>query len=220
MKKRVLLISGNYYPEPTGIGKFNSEMIDWLADHNYDCSVISTYPYYPYWKIQKPHLGKNKWFLKEQHTTSNNNEITIYRCPHYVPSKPSGIKRIFLDFSYFSTVSLKLLAFTGKKYDYIINVTPPISLGILAALYKKITKAKFFYHVQDLQIDVANDLKMIRSKRFLTQLFRIEKFILHRADKISTISPGMAERVKLKSSKPVYLFPNWANTKIFKTAFK
>jgi colanic acid biosynthesis glycosyl transferase WcaI len=66
-----------------------------------------------------------------------------------------------------------------------------------------------------MQVDVANDLKMISSMRFLSLLFKIEKYILKQADKISTISSDMAERAKFKSKKPVYIFPNWANTKIF-----
>ena len=31
MKKRLLLISYNFYPEPTGIGKYNGEMISWFV---------------------------------------------------------------------------------------------------------------------------------------------------------------------------------------------
>ena len=47
--KKVLLISQNFTPEPTGIGKYNGEMMNWLAVNGYDCSVITTYPYYPQW---------------------------------------------------------------------------------------------------------------------------------------------------------------------------
>jgi colanic acid biosynthesis glycosyl transferase WcaI len=215
MKKNVLLISGNYFPEPTGIGKYNSEMMIWLADYGFNCTVISTYPYYPFWQIQPPYINKRKWFSKEIYTTSSGNKIIIYRCPHYVPLNPTGKTRALLDLSFFSTVSLKLIRLTGKKFDYIINVTPPLSLGLLAALYKKICGAKFLYHIQDMQVDVANDLKMISSMRFLSMLFKIEKYILKKADRISTISPDMAERVKFKSGKPAYLFPNWVNTKLF-----
>lgn len=215
MKKRILLISGNYFPEPTGIGKYNSEMMNWLADHGFKCTVISTYPYYPYWQVQQPYVKKRKWYSKEYFTTPAGNKIRIYRCPHYVPLNPTGKTRALLDLSFLSAVSFKLIRLTGKKFDYIINVTPPLSLGLLAALYKKVCGAKFLYHIQDMQVDVALDLKMISSMRFLNILFKIEKFILKMADKISSISPDMVERVKFKSGKPAYLFPNWVNTKLF-----
>ncbi len=215
MKKNILLISGNYFPEPTGIGKYNNEMMIWLADHGFNCTVISTYPYYPFWQVQSPYTNKKRWFSKQINTTPTGNKITIYRCPHYVPVKPTGKSRALLDLSFFSSVSLKLINLTGKKFDYIINVTPPLSLGLFAALYKKVCGAKFLYHIQDMQVDVANDLKMISSMRFLNLLFKIEKYILREADKVSTISPDMVERVKYKSGKPAYLFPNWVNTKLF-----
>src|SRR3954453_2974920 len=101
MAKKLLLIAGNYFPEPTGIGRYNSEMIDWLADNGFSCTVVTTYPYYPYWKVQSPYQKKSHWFIKEVKTTSNNNTITIYRCPHYTPFNPTGKQRMLFDLSFF-----------------------------------------------------------------------------------------------------------------------
>lgn len=212
MQKNILLISGNYYPEPTGIGKYNNEMMIWLADNGFNCTVIAPYPYYPFWKVQPPYTGKNKWFLKENFTTAAGNEITIYRCPHYVPRNPTGKKRVLLDLSYFATVCLKLIALSGKKYDYVMCVSPPLFAGFAGALYKKFHKSKLIYHVQDLQVDVAANLKMIKSKSAIKLLFKIEKYILSAANVISTISMEMAKKLETKSNKPVYLFPNWVDT--------
>jgi len=50
-KKRVLLISHNFSPELVGMGKYNGEMINWLVEQGYDCTVITTFPYYPFWKV-------------------------------------------------------------------------------------------------------------------------------------------------------------------------
>ena len=212
---KILLISGNYYPEPTGIGKYNSEMINWLADNGFDCTVITTYPYYPFWKLQEPYVGKNKWFHKEQLVTSSGNKITVFRCPHYIPSRPTGKNRVLLDFSFFIFAGIKLITFAGKRFNYVMNVTPPLMLGFIAALNKNISKAKFIYHIQDLQIDVATDLNMLRSKKVINLLFSVERYILAKADNISTISASMAEKVKSKTIKPVHVFPNWANITIF-----
>lgn len=213
--KKILLIAGNYFPEPTGIGRYNAEMMDWLADNGFDCTVVSTYPYYPYWKIQEPY-NKIKWsFRKEIKTTIHNNKIIVYRCPHYVPGNPTGKTRMLLDFSYFVSVILKLISLTGKRYDYVINVTPPLPLGILAALYKKISGALFLYHIQDLQVDAAHDLNIISSKRFIKLLFKIESYILKKADRISTISEGMRKKISAKTNKYVFLFPNWSDIIVF-----
>ena len=75
--------------------------------------------------------------------------------------------------------------------------------------------AKFLYHVQDLQIEAARDLQMIKSERAIRTLFRIEKYILKHADTISSISEGMIEKMKEKTTKDVLFFPNWADLSVF-----
>ncbi len=217
MKKRVLLISGNYFPEPTGIGKYNKEMTDWMADNGFDCTVISTYPYYPYWKVQEPYTKKHLWYSKEILKTAKGSEVTVYRCPHYVPKKPTGIRRIALDFSFSLSVFFQILRLLGReKFDIVITVVPPMPLGILSVLYKKIRGAKFLYHIQDLQIEAARDLQLIKSENAIKALFRIEKFIINNADTVSSISKGMINKIQEKTKdKEIVFFPNWADLTFF-----
>ena len=216
--KRILLIGGNFYPEPTGIGKYNGEMIEWLARHGFDCTVVTTYPYYPHWKLQSPYTRRWFWFNTEIRVTEgeNTNYIKVYRCPHYVPKKPNGKKRILLDLSFALSALVKIThLLVKKKYDIVITVVPPFHLGLLGILYKRIKKAKFIYHVQDLQIEAARDLQMIKSERMLRSLFGMERYILDQADLISSISDGMIRKIEEKSQKEVQFFPNWSNIELF-----
>jgi colanic acid biosynthesis glycosyl transferase WcaI len=218
MENRILLIGGNYFPEPTGIGKYNAEMMDWLASHGNDCSVITSYPYYPYWKVQKPYAGIFLRYKKEfvRNTNNEGKPIKIYRCPQYVPAKPTLIRRMILDLT-FSISSFILICYLmfKKRYTHIICVAPSFQIGLLAIFYKKIRGTKFLYHIQDLQIDAAKGLKMVKSSRLINYLLIIEKFILKRADTISSISEGMIERIKIKCNKNVIFFPNWVDSNIF-----
>ncbi|MGI4751486.1 MAG: WcaI family glycosyltransferase [Janthinobacterium lividum] len=218
-QKRILLIGGNFYPELTGIGKYNGEMMDWLAEDGNICTVITTYPYYPDWKIKEPYYKKSFWFSRGYKATNSGkgNAIKIYRCPHFVPANPSGLTRILSDISFcLSCVAMVFLALFKKKYDYVITVSPPFLTGLLAVIYKKIKGAKFFYHVQDLQIDAAADLQMIKSRMLIKVLFSIERFIMKHADMISSISEGMIARIKEKSGKSnVSFFPNWVDPTVF-----
>lgn len=218
MKKRILLVGGNFYPETTGIGKYNGEMIDWLARQGHECTVITTYPYYPHWKVQQPYDRRWFWYKSEvkEVTTSGGNTIKIYRCPHYVPTQPSGVKRMMLDFSFSLSSLVKLLQLVpGKKFDLVITVVPPFHLGLLAVLYKRLRHAKFFYHIQDLQIEAARDLNMIKSQRVVKTLFGVEKYILDRADTVSSISEGMIKKIREKVKKEVVFFPNWVDISLF-----
>lgn len=51
--------------------------------------------------------------------------------------------------------------------------------------------------------------------RLINTLTKIEKFVLNKADQISTISAGMEKKILSKTNKPVLLFPNWSDTHRF-----
>ena len=217
MSKRLLLIGGNFSPEPTGIGKYNGEMIKWLAAGGYDCTVITSYPYYPEWKVQPPYDKHKNWYKKEViESNGQGGKITVYRCPQYVPDKPTGKKRIMLDFSFAVSAFFKVLQLLPrKKFDVVISVVPPFHLGLLAVLYKKFRGAKFLYHIQDMQIEAARDLNMIKSPKVIKALFGLERYIFKNADMVSSISDGMMRKIQEKAGKDIFFFPNWVDVSLF-----
>ncbi|MEO5995915.1 MAG: WcaI family glycosyltransferase [Chitinophagaceae bacterium] len=218
MSKRLLLITGNFYPELTGIGKYNGEMIEWLSKNSFTCTVITTFPYYPEWKVQKEYKKSRWWYKKEvrQLNDPGAKPITIIRCPHYIPTSPTGLKRLLSEFtiSFFAYIAVFFVLFS-KRHSFVLTVAPPFELGLLGVLYKKIRRAKFIYHVQDLQIDAARELGMIKSSAILKSLGVVEKYILKNADYISTISEGMMWKLQKKCSKKSIYFPNWVDTNLF-----
>ena len=189
--------------------------MQWLARHDYDCTVLTAYPYYPHWCVQPPYAA-NKW----RYTTGymhfeDGKRLLVHRVPMYVPATPSGLKRIMLDISFSCTAFFKLLLlFTHSKYDVVLTIAPSFHVGLLGVLGKRIWRAKLLYHIQDMQIEVAQSLRMITSRKVIEWLFKIEKYILKQADTISSISEGMASRIAQKAQKEVVLFPNWVDTKL------
>jgi len=217
-QNRVLFIGGNYSPEQIGIGKYNGEMVDWLANQGYDCTVITSFPYYPEWKVQEMYAKRSFWFKKEIKEFNDPAAIPvkIYRCPQYTPKNPSGMKRMLLDFTFsFSSLFVLFRLLFTKKFDCVICVVPSFQVGLLAIIYKKLTGAKFLYHIQDLQIDAARDMGMIKSTRLINTLLSIEKYILKQADVVSSISEGMIKKVVAKCDKQVVFFPNWVDTNLY-----
>jgi len=126
------------------------------------------------------------------------------------------LKRILLDLSFFISATFPLLGLiTRKKFDFVITVAPSFQVGLLGVFYKKMRKAKLVYHIQDMQIEAARDLSMIKSKGVIQALFKIEKYIFSKSEIVSSISEGMVTKVKEKANKDVYLFPNWTDTRLF-----
>lgn len=216
--KNILLISHNFLPEPTGIGKYNGEMITWLAENGYDCTVVTTFPYYPYWEVQAPYKKRWWWYKKEKMVLAKGKPpVTVYRCPSYVPADPTGKKRMIQDMSFWSSKFWQVLKLiiSKKKFDLIITVAPPFHLAYLGLMLRKLAGGKLVYHVQDLQIEAAQDLNILSSQAMFNQLYKIEKNILDNADFVSSISEGMIRKIEEKVEKKVLFFPNWADTKFF-----
>lgn len=204
---RILVLGINCFPELTGIGKYSGEMINWLAAHNHYTTMVTSFPYYPYWEVQAPYKGI---FYKKD--ISHGGNLIIYRCPMYVPKLPSGFKRMVHEVTFL--ISSFLVVFRllfKKKYDVIFAIAPPFHIGFLALFYRFFKGGKIIYHIQDLQVDASKELKMLPQSVF-PLLFAVERFILNKVNSISTISEGMIKRVKAKVNRKVLFFPNWVDT--------
>jgi len=205
--KRILVIGINCLPELTGIGRYTGEMVNWFADNGYVCNVVTTFPYYPHWKIQKPYGGK---FYKKE--VLKDGKLTLYRCPLYVPNIPTGFKRLIHEASFFLSAFFMIIYLLFKPgHKNIYCIAPPFHLGFLAVLYRFFKGGKIIYHVQDLQVDVAKELKML-PEAFFFVLFGLERFILKQVNYVSTISDGMIQKIKEKVNQRVLFFPNWVDT--------
>ena len=81
-------------------------------------------------------------------------------------------------------------------------------------------KTQFVYHVQDLQIDAALELGMIKQNWLKKILVKTEQLILERSSLISSISEGMRAKILAKSDqlKDVYIMPNWVDDQVIYSA--
>lgn len=207
-KKSVLIIGINFSPELTGIGKYTGEMVDWLTENDFNCNVVTAFPYYPYWKTQKPY--KNIFYTRE---TLKNGRLNIYRCPMFVPQNPTGLKRLIHEASFFlsALIMVMYLLFKPKKH-YIFCIAPPFHLGFLGLIYRFFKGGEIIYHIQDLQIEAARDLQIIKSDVAFKALFSMEANVMKRVNHVSTISTGMLKKIAKKTEKDILFFPNWVDT--------
>lgn len=207
----ILVIGINYFPEITSTGLYTTQMCEWFANRGHNVNVITAFPFYPEWKIHKKY--KNKLIQKEMI-----NNVEVYRSFVYVPKKINAKKRILHEVSFGASSVINLLRNLKNKPDLVISVCPPFQLGFHGYIISKLLKIPFVYHIQDLQIDAAADLNMIRNKNMLKFLFSIEKFLLRRANIVTTISEGMREKIIEKGipQDKVKLFPNWSDIEFIK----
>jgi colanic acid biosynthesis glycosyl transferase WcaI len=209
---KILLYGINYEPELTGIGKYSGEMAHWLKKNKHDVRVVTAPPYYPEWRVQ---VGYSKYIW----TSASENGIQVVRCPLFVPERPVALTRILHLLSFCLSSIPALLSQSFWRPQIVILVVPTLFSALQAWVFARLVGAKVVIHIQDYELDAMLGLGLgTQSVGVLKRVaFAIERFILRRFDKVSTISTGMLERGVSKGvdREKMVLFPNWVETKRF-----
>ena len=154
---RILIYSINYFPEPTGIGKYNGEMAEWLANHGHEVVIITAPPYYPWWQVQQPY---SFWAYR----TELINQVKVYRCPIWVPHRLRGVKRLLHLFSFALASIPPLLIQLFKRPDIIVVIEPTLFCAPAALGLARLSGARTWLHVQDFEVDAAMGLGLVKAK--------------------------------------------------------
>lgn len=206
MKKKILVYGLNFSPEIVGIGKYTTELVDWLYKKNHNLKIISACPYFPRWETKKNGYSKE---LKNQ-------GYEIYRCPIFLPKKITALSRILHLLSFLISSFPIVISQYFWKPDIIITIVPSFFSTQNALLLNFLMNFKpiTLLHYQDLEIDAAFQMGFLKNKFLKKLLFKWEKKTISKFDYVSTISRRMLKKIlekNLKSSKALYL-PNWVDT--------
>ena len=207
---KILFYGINYSPELTGIGKYSGEFARWCAEQGHEVRVVTAPAYYPDWKVQPPFSS-----LKYQRVIEDG--VSVTRCPLYVPSRPSSLKRMLHLFSFSMTSSFALFANFRWKPDLVIQVAPTLFCSVPALLFSKLAGAQSVLHVRDYEVDAMFGLSMAGGGVLRKVAYGLEKAALKSFDRVSTISNGMIKRAVQKGveAEKLILFPNWSEIERF-----
>jgi colanic acid biosynthesis glycosyl transferase WcaI len=182
-------------------------MAEWLVNAGHEVKVVTAPPYYPTWRVADGYQGMR--YRKECL-----NDVIVWRCPIWVPSKPSGIKRI-LHLAVYALSSFPIMLLqAGWRPDLVMVIEPPLFCAPQAWIVSRLSGAKAWLHVQDFEVDAAFELGIVSSKILQRVLTRFEGRLLCAFDRVSTISSAMLGRLHSKGL-PVdktLQFPNWVDT--------
>jgi colanic acid biosynthesis glycosyl transferase WcaI len=201
MKLNVTIWGINYAPEVAGIGPYNTALCKFLVGQGHTVRMVSTFPYYPSWKKAPADRGR-------LYRTDEVDGVTVHRCWHFVPSKPTALKRILHEASFVLFSFLRLLLL--PRPDVFVVVSPPLLLGASAWLLSWLKKAPYILHIQDLQPDAAVGMGMLKPGLFIRTLYRLESFAYAKAHRVSGISQGMCSAFRKKGmpDRKIVYFPN------------
>ncbi len=202
---RIVLLSMNYAPEMTGIGKYSGEMAEDLVARGHEVHVVCAPPYYPSWKVQPGYRADR--YQTEQVRPG----LTVHRCPVWIPKRLSGLTRL-LHLASFALTSLPMLMRLVLWQPHVVfAVAPAFACAPFAWLTARLAGARAWLHMQDLEVDAAFELGMLKQPLMRRLALAIERTILRRFDVVSTISSRMMRKLAVKGV-PLHdaeLLPNW-----------
>ena len=210
--RRILMIAINYRPELTGIGKYTGEMAEWLVRNGIEVRVITAPPYYPAWRVAPGYSGL-------QYRRENIAGVDVRRCPLWVPMRPGGIRRI-MHLASFALTAFPVILWSGMRWrpDLVFVVEPPLFCAPIALMAARLSGAKAWLHVQDFEVDAAFQLGILKNKSINNFVLSLERWLMRRFDRVSTISESMLNRLRIKEigASQGVMFPNWVELdKIF-----
>ncbi|MFZ0050344.1 MAG: WcaI family glycosyltransferase [Desulfobaccales bacterium] len=204
---RLLIHGMNYAPELLGIGRYTGELGAYLASRGHQVTVLTAAPYYPQWRVRedyRPQRWRREW----------RDGVEVLRAPQYVPGRVSGLGRLLQECSFgASCLYWWSTCLLPRPWDAMVAVCPPMTSGLVPGLLARRLAAPLVIHVQDLQLDAARELGILRQPLLLAGLTRLELHLFRQARAVTTISRSMAARLAAKGVPPARLqvLPNWAD---------
>lgn len=185
---RVLLITTNYWPEPTGIAIYTTDIAESLTAQGDQVTVLTSLPHYPWWRVPSEfaHLGEG---------TETLNGVSIIRAKHLVPPKMNALLRMRFETSLWWNLRRVSKQMVGNNFDLVIACIPTVAAGIVGKSIANKLGAPFGLIVQDLSGAGAKQ-SGLRGGAVISKIAHVvEGSALHGADSLVVVSPAMRDVV-------------------------
>ena len=185
---KVLLVTTNYWPEPTGISVYTTDLAENLTAKGHQVSVLTSMPHYPWWKVpvEFSHLGEG---------VTSHNGIEVIRAQHLVPPKMNALLRMRFEFSLWWNLRRVSKGLIGKEFDAVIACMPTVAAGIVGKRIAKKFGIPFGLIVQDLSGAGAKQ-SGLRGGALVSKIANaIEGSALKAAHQLIVVSPAMRDVV-------------------------
>lgn len=185
---KLLLLTTNFWPEPTGIAVYTTDLANILTKDGHEVVVLTSLPHYPWWRIPEEfkHMGPGQ---------GKHGDVRVIRAKHIVPSTMNVVQRMRFEFSLWFNLLKVSKKFGAEEFDLVIACIPTVAAGIVAKSIATRMKIPLGLIVQDLSGAGAKQ-SGLRGGALISKLAEgVEGLALHAADSLVVVSPAMGDVV-------------------------
>lgn len=168
MMMKLLVLTINYAPEPTGFAPHVTALCEYLAAQEHAVTVITAFPFTPFWERWPGYRGRP--FGKE-----SLNGVRVFRVAQHVPRRPGTlVQRLLLEGSFCFLAALVALTRFRSRWDGVLYVGAQPSIAMLARLVAWVGRVPYVVKITDLAAEAARDVGILRHGRLERVLSRFE----------------------------------------------
>jgi glycosyltransferase involved in cell wall biosynthesis len=210
---KILIHSIAFSPDGVSTAYLYNDIALKFKEKGYEVVVLTTTPHYNVVEedLKKQPLKRKFWGLFYM---SNYKGINVI----HIPQKKfkSSILRMF-GFIYWHFASF-VIGLLETKIDIILSPSPPLTIGLVNIILGKLKGAKVIYNVQEIYPDLLIEQGGLKSKRIISILKSLERFVYNYSDKVTTIDRVFYETIisRFKDKSKLKIIPNFVDTLIYK----
>ena len=186
---KVLLITQVFYPDTVSVSQHLTDLAKKLVEDGHEVTVYtSCYPY-----EEKTHrYSKAEYFQG----------IKIERLRQSSFGKKSTFTRLFDFFTFYFSISIKLLLINRKKFDLIVGTTVPPLLSFVGVIASKLKGLNFHFWVMDLQPELSISSGLIKKDSILAKFFtRLGNYIIRNSAIVISLDRFMTQYLYSRGAK-------------------
>jgi glycosyltransferase involved in cell wall biosynthesis len=185
---QILQVTTNYWPEPTGIAVYTTDLAETLKVHGHQVSVLTSLPHYPWWKVPEE-------FAHLIEGTGSHHGVAVIRAKHLVPPKMNALLRMRFETSLWWNLRRVSKSMVTHDFDIVIACIPTVAAGIVGKRIANTLGIPFGLIVQDLSGAGAKQ-SGLRGGAVISKIAQfVEGKALHGADALVVVSPAMRDVV-------------------------
>lgn len=198
----ILIVTQYFWPENFRI----NDLVGGLVERNHKVTVLTGIPNYP----------EGRFFVGYglfSNVSQKYNGAKVLRVPLIPRGKGGGIRLALNYLSFVLSACLLAPIKCRDQYDIIFIFEPsPVTVALPALLLKALRKVPVMFWVQDLWPESLAATGAVSSKRVLSAVAGVVKFIYRRCDKILVTSQSFKKSIELHNGAPekILFFPQSA----------